>query len=56
MVTIMLIVVGALETIRKGLERELEELDIRGKIETVALLKSVWILRFLETWGDLLSL
>ena len=43
--------VGAFGTIPKGLERGLQELEIRGRIETVqttALLRSAWILR-----GDL---
>ena len=51
---------GALGTLPKGLERRLEYLEIRRRIETIrtlAQLKSARILRrVLETWGDLLSL
>ena len=53
-------VIGELETIPKGLVRELEELKIRGWVETIqtkALLRSDRILRrVLDTWEDLLSL
>ena len=41
------IVIGALGTATKGLERSLNELEIRGKIETIpttVLLRSAWIL------------
>ena len=54
------IVISSLGTILKGLEKRLEELEIRGRIETIqmtALLSPVRILRrILETWEDLLSL
>ncbi len=57
---IILIVIGALGTVTKGLVQRLEELEIRGRVETIqttALLRSIRILRrVLETWGDLLSL
>ena len=47
------IVIGALGMVPKGLERSLEELEIRGRIETIqttALLRSARILRrVLET-------
>ena len=60
MVTVIPIIIGALETIPKGLVKEQEELEIRGRaqtIQTTALLRSARILRIvLETWGDLLSL
>ena len=50
------IVIGALGTVLKGLERELEEFDIGARIETIqttALLKSARILRNVpETTGD----
>ena len=59
-VTVILIVVGALWMIPKGLEKSLEEVEIRARIETIpttALLKSARILRkVMENWGDLLSL
>ena len=58
--TVMLIVIGALVTIPKSLERILEELEIGGQAETIqatALLKSDRILKkVLETCEDLLSL
>ena len=50
-------IVGTLGTIPKGLERRPEELQIRERIGTTALLKSARILtRVLQTRGDLLSL
>ena len=52
-VKVIPIVVGALGTVRKGLERGLENLEIRGRIDTIqntALLQSARILRrVLET-------
>ena len=60
MVTVIPIVTNALGTVPKGLEKKLEDLGIKGRIETIqttALLKSGRILRnVLETWGDLLPL
>ena len=54
------IVIGALGTVPKALGKNLGELDIRGRIETIqttALLGSARIpRRVLETRGDLLSL
>ena len=50
------IVVGALDTVIKGLVKRLENLEIKGRVETIqttALLRSV---RILETRGVLLSL
>ena len=59
-VTFILIVIVALGTVTKGLKKELEDLEIRGRkeiIQTIALLSSARILRrVLETWKDLLSL
>ena len=59
-VTGIQIVTDAVETIRKGLIKGLENLEIRVQVETVqtiALLGSARILReVLESWGDLLSL
>ena len=56
-VTIIPIVIGALGTVTKGLEQGLEDLEIKGRVETIqtsALLSSVRILwRVPETWGDL---
>ena len=52
-VTVIPIVIGALRTVSKGLERWLEELEIRVQIDTILtteLLKSARILRrVLET-------
>ena len=59
-VTVILVVIGALGTVIKGLVQRLEDLEIRGRVETtptIALLTLTRILRrILETWGDLLSL
>ena len=59
-VTIIPIVIGAFDTVTKGLLKGLEDLEVgdRGEtIQTTALLKTARILRrVLETWGDLLSL
>ena len=59
-VTMMPIVIGAHGTVTKGLVRKLEDLEIRGRVETIqttALLRSARIPRgVLQTWGDLLSL
>ena len=59
-VTIVPIVIGALDTITKGLLKALKDLEIGGRVETIqmtALLRTARILRrVLETWGDLLSL
>ena len=53
-------VIGTVGTIPKVLEKELEDLEIRGRVKTIqttALLKSARILRrVLETWVDLQSL
>ena len=57
-VTIVPIVIGAFDTISKGLLKGLEDLEVCGRVETIqmtALLKTAKILRqILETWGDLL--
>ena len=59
-VTIIPIVIGAHDTVIKGLMKGLDDLEIRGQVETIqttALLRSARTLRrVLETWGDLLSL
>ena len=59
-VTIVPIVIGAFGTITKGLLKDLEDLEVGGRVETIqttALLRTVRILRrVLETWGDWLSL
>ena len=56
---VILIVIGALGTVTKGLVQELKDLEIRERVETIqttALLRIVRILRWgLETWEDLLS-
>ena len=56
-VTFMPIVIGALGTVAEWLLKGLEDLEIRGRMETIqttALLRSARILRrVLETWGDL---
>ena len=58
--TLIPIVIGALSTVIKGLIKGLEDLEIRGWLETIqmtVLLKSARILRrILKTRGDLLSL
>ena len=59
-VAIIPIVTGALGTVIKGLAQGQEDLEIRGRVETIqmtALLRSARILRrTLETCADLLSL
>ena len=57
--TVLTIVIGALGIVTKGLVQRLEDLEMRGLVETIqttALLRSAKKLRVLETWGDLLSL
>ena len=59
-VTIVLIVTGAFGTITKGLLKDLEDLEVGGRVETIkmtTLLRTARIQRRVqETWGDLLSL
>ena len=59
-VMIVPIVIGALGTVTKGLLKNLEDLEVGGRVETIqmtALLKTARILRqVLKTRGDLLSL
>ena len=59
-VIVIPVVVGALGTVLNGLERRLEESEIRRKIktiQTITLLRSARILkRVMETWGNLQSL
>ena len=56
----MPIEISALGTLPKGLEKELEDSEIRERaetIQTIALLRFFRILRrVLETWRDLLTL
>ena len=55
-VTIIPIVIGAFGTVTKRLLKELEDLEVGGRMKTMqtkALLRKVRILRrVLETWGD----
>ena len=59
-VIIILIVIGAFDTVTEGLLKGLEDLEVGGRVDTIqttALLKTARILRkFLETGGDLLPL
>ena len=59
-VTLIPIIIGILGIVTKGLVQGLEDLEIRGRLETIentALLRSARILRrVLETWRHLLSL
>ena len=59
-VTIISIVIGAFDTVTKGLLKGLEDLEVGGRVEiiqTITLLRTARIMRILlETWGDLLSL
>ena len=59
-VTIIPIVVGDFDTVTKGLLKELEDLEVGGRVETIqstALLRTARILRrVMESLGDLLSL
>ena len=58
--TVIPIVISALGPLTKWMVQELEDFEIRGRVEiipTTALLKSARTLRrVLETWGDMLSL
>ena len=60
LVTIIVIVIGAFGTLTKWLLKELEDLEVGGRAETIkttTLLRTAIILRrVLENWGDLLSL
>ena len=59
-VTVRPIVIGPLDTVNKGLVQGLEDMEIRGRVDTIqttALLSSARILkRVLVTWRNLLSL
>ena len=59
-VTIVPIVIGAFGTITKGLLKDLEDLEVGRRVETIqmrALLRTARILKSVqETCGDLLSL
>ena len=58
--TIKPIVIGAFDTVTKGLLKCLDDLEVGGRVETIqmtALLRTARIpRRVLETWGNLLSL
>ena len=58
--TMISVVVGAIKTVSKGSAKRLEELEIRGRIDTIqttVFLRSARILRrVLESWRNLLSL
>ena len=60
LVSVILIITEALDTVNKGLVQGLEDLEIWGRVKTIqatALLRSARILRrVLETWRDFLSL
>ena len=55
-VTIIPIVIGAFGTVTKGLLKDLEDLEVGGRVETIqttALLRTARILRrLLETWRN----
>ena len=58
-VTIIPTVIGAFGTVTKGLLNGLEDLEVGGQVETIqttALLRTAFLRRLLENWGDLLSL
>ena len=59
-VTIILIMIGALGIVSEGLLKGLDDLEIRGRVETIQTLtlpRTARILRrVLETWGNLLLL
>ena len=58
--TFIPIVIGVLGTVTEGLLKRLEDLEKRGRVQTIqttTLLRSARIVRrVLETWGQLLSL
>ena len=53
-------IIGALGTVTKWLVQKLEDLEIRGKGETIQTTTLLWLARILRTvlenWGDLLTL
>ena len=59
-VTVILIVIGVLGTVTEGLLKGLEDLEIRGRVETIqttTVLRSARIQRRVpETYGDLMLL
>ena len=55
-VAIVPIVIGAFGTITKGLLKDLEDLEVGGRVETIQMRMARILRRILETWGDLLSL
>ena len=54
------IMIGAFGTVTKGFLKGVEDMEIRGRVDTIKTTTLLWtasILRWdLETWGDLLSL
>ena len=59
-VTIISIVIGAVGTATKGLLKELEELEVGARVETIQTTRLLRMARIprkiLENWGDLLAL
>ena len=55
-VTFIPILIGALDTVTKGLIKGLKGLEIKGRVETIQTTELLRSVRILETWGDLLSL
>ena len=59
-VMVVSIVIGALGRVTKGLVQGLEDVEIRGRVETIQTSTLLWLARIqrrvLETWGDLFSL
>ena len=54
-VKVISVVIGSLETVLKGLEKGLKELEIGGRIKTVKRSARIQS-KFPESWSDLLSL
>ena len=58
--TIIPIVIGAFDTVTKGLLKGLEDLEVGGRVETIQTTTLLWMVRILrrvlETWENLLSL
>ena len=58
--TVILIVINALDTVTKRLIQGLEDLEIRGREETIQTTALLWLARLLrrvlDTWGELISL
>ena len=54
-ITIIPIVIGAFGIVTKGLLKELEDMEIRGRVDTIQTTTARILRRVQETWGDLLS-